>query len=151
MQGDIAARLPAAAAAEHENVASRIFGAHDRTIEAHAILDSRVAEMNTGAAYGARSLVKVAVDATSAADATNTRNDCEHASCASPDLPTALRRRCTIFSARPTSGTRRSTASSKRAFVVASFGTVHYQPSFSSVMCSGRMAGISTPRAQVHR
>lgn len=80
MQGDLAARPPAAA--ETANVAGRIFDAYERTIEAHAILDSRVAEMNTGAAYGARSLVKVAVDATSAADATNTRKDCEHASSA---------------------------------------------------------------------
>jgi len=79
-EDDLAGGSPAAA--ETENVAGRIFDAYERTIEAHAILDSRVAEMNTGAAYGARSLVKVAVDATSAADATNTRNDCEHASCA---------------------------------------------------------------------
>lgn len=77
---DLAARPPAVA--ETENVAGRIFDAYERTIEAHAILDSRVSNMNSGAAYGARSLVKVAVDATSAADETNTRDNCEHASCA---------------------------------------------------------------------
>jgi len=77
-EDDLAARPPAAAATE--SVAGCIFDAYERTIEAHAILDSRVSEMNTGAAYGARSLVKGAVDATGAADASNTRDNCEHAS-----------------------------------------------------------------------
>lgn len=77
---DLAARSPAAATTE--DAAGGIFDAYERTIEAFAIIDSRVSEMNTGAAYGARSLVKMAVDATSAADETNTRDNCEHASCA---------------------------------------------------------------------
>ncbi|SES75073.1 hypothetical protein [Variovorax sp. OV084] len=77
---DLAVRSPAAA--ETENVAGRIFDAYERTLEARAILDARVSEMNTGAAYGARSLVDVAVDVTSEADATNTRDNCEYASCA---------------------------------------------------------------------
>lgn len=56
--------------------------------------------------------------------------------------------RCTISNARPTSGARKSTASSKRVFFVASFGIVNHLPSFSSAMCTGRMARISLPRVQ---
>jgi len=63
-----------------DEVSGLIFDAYERTSEAHAILDSHVSEMNNGAAYGARSLVKLALDAVSVADETNSQDDCETAS-----------------------------------------------------------------------
>ncbi|MBK6295158.1 MAG: metallophosphoesterase [Rhodoferax sp.] len=60
-------------------------------------------------------------------------------------------KRLTVSNARPNSGTRKSTASSTLAFLVRDLGTVHHQPSCSSVMFSARMARNSDPLAPVQR
>jgi len=63
------------------DVSGQIFDAYCITTQAQAILCANVSAMNRGAAYAARTLVQLVVDATAAADEQKTRDNCEEASC----------------------------------------------------------------------
>lgn len=88
--GDMKDALPEAAEAPTAQVqkptspysAEFAFDAHCRATEAEAILDSRMHDMNSGAAYGALTLVGIAKAKLAAVEAHATRDACDDASSA---------------------------------------------------------------------